>query len=233
MTLLRAYFDESGTHAGSPVVFIAGLMGSLEKWDETCLQWQEAMKGEIFHYTAFYTETELLNNLAEIISSSGLQFIGAGFSGNWEKAISTEADWVKRFPSAYNFAFEMCIEQITRAWPDSQIELIFSEQNQYEKRAEEVWRTFRGNGYWKNFIDFSYETPKRLSELQIADMVVHETFQCMKAGTLEAWNKWPLMKRLVKSDNTYSGGYQTEKSFIEMMRRADKDGRQYLKTIPK
>jgi hypothetical protein len=39
MTILRAYFDESGTHAGSRVTGVAGYIGPVEAWDALEAEW--------------------------------------------------------------------------------------------------------------------------------------------------------------------------------------------------
>src|SRR5690348_5454728 len=37
--LLRAYFDDSGTHAGSDVVVMGGLLGTVEQWERFEAAW--------------------------------------------------------------------------------------------------------------------------------------------------------------------------------------------------
>jgi len=112
---------------------------------------------------------------------------------------------------------------------------MFSRQSEYGKRAEEVWRTAKGNGLWRNLISFGYGHPETFPHLQAADMIAHETFQCLKAGTDTVWQKWPLVKRLLTDERNrlMFGGYHTTETFIEMMKRSEKGGRRYLKKIPK
>ena len=233
--MLRAFFDESGIHAGSPVTFVAGFIGSSEEWAEVRAKWQSVMNGEVFHYKNMRAD-ERLDQLADILATSRLQVVSAGFSGDWKQAISHKPDWKRRFPSCYHFVFEACIEQMerwtTKLWQGQSIALVFSQQHEYAKRAEEVWRTFRGNGYWKNFVSFSYDHPD-LPELQAADMVTYETFQCIKAGTEEAWHRWPLAKRLLKNNVPLYGGYHTPETFVAMMEHSERNGRIFLKNVPK
>jgi hypothetical protein len=40
MALFRAYFDDSGTHAGSPVVVLGGLIGLDTQWEPLSLKWR-------------------------------------------------------------------------------------------------------------------------------------------------------------------------------------------------
>jgi len=238
IALLQAFFDETGIHAGSPVTFVAGFIGTADQWYDVCIQWGAEMKGEMFHYKNMRMQGERLNRLAIILASSKLQVIAAGFCGDWNRAISHNPDWKNRFPSCYQFAFEFCVDQMEQwtnaGWKNEPIALTFSRQNDYAKRAEEIWRTFRGNGFWKNMASFAYGDPEIILALQTADMIAYETFQCMKAGnTEEVCQKWPLVKRLLARGEPLLGNYMTTENFIKNMEEMDNKGRIYLNTIPK
>jgi hypothetical protein len=239
VAVLHAYFDESGTHAQhrDPVTFVAGFVGTSRQWRNVRRAWTTAMKGETFHYKEFRMEGELLAELTEILASSGLQVVSAGFTGNWERAISAGPDWKRRFPSCYSMVFEMSVEQMNRwcrqLWGGEPIAITFSRQLEYGKRAEEIWRTFRGNGEWRNLVSFAYGDPEVFPQLQAADMIAHETYQCLKVGNDEVWQKWPLVRRLLVDGVRLVGGYHTEESFVEMMRKGDREGRTFLKTVPR
>jgi hypothetical protein len=43
MCMLGAYFDDSGTHGGAPVVAVAGFIAKAEQWDKLCQEWQETL----------------------------------------------------------------------------------------------------------------------------------------------------------------------------------------------
>jgi hypothetical protein len=203
--LLRAYFDESGTHASSPVTFISGFIGRTREWRRIRKLWQAEMADEVFHYKERRCDAAKLDRLATILADSSLQVISAGFVGDWNSAISHGVDWRKRFPSCYHMVFEMCVEQMDRwsseLWPGSPISLTFSRQDEYAQRAAELWRTFQGNGLWQSFWSLKYANPA-LVELQTSDMIAHETFQCMKAGNDESWHHWPLVKKLLATSRS-------------------------------
>jgi hypothetical protein len=240
ITLLVAFIDESGTHNqyGPQVTLVAGFIGAEAEWAAMVHPWVAAMGGRTFHYKDDSRETDLLIQLAEILVERALIPVSAGFSGEWEKAISAGEDWGKRFPSCYHMVFEQCLAQVNELsdqhWDSEPVALIFSRQNEYAKRAEEVWRTATGNGLWRNLSHFGYQDPNSFPQLQAADMIAHESFQCLKVGTNEVWQEWPLVKRLLDAkDKPMFGGYHTTETFIEMMKRSEAGGRQYLKTIPK
>jgi hypothetical protein len=238
VALLRAYFDESGTHKqyGRQVTIIAGFIGPGKEWRRVKNKWRAEMNCEVFHYKDMRVRGELLNRLAVILAKSKLQVVSGAFTGDWDRAISQGADWRIRYPSCYHFIFELCVEQMNKFsvtwWNNESIAVVFSRQNEYAKRAEEVWRTMKGNGFWQNIVSFTYGDPESFTELQAADMIVHETFQCMKAGTEEAFSKWPLVARLIaKSAPTLLGGFHNTETFVEVMKRVDREGRRYLKRV--
>jgi hypothetical protein len=237
IALLHAYFDETGIHAGSPVTFVSGFIGTADEWAAVNALWAAEMKGEVFHYKNMRFQGERLNHLALILASSRLEVVSAGFRGDWSKAISHKADWKVRFPSCYNLVFEFCVDQMNQwteqGWNNEPIALIFSRQNEYAKRAEEVWRTFRGNDLWKHLVTFTYGDPETTLQLQAADMIAYETFQCMKVGTDEVWQDWPLVRRLLAKGKPLLGNYMTTESFIQNMEEMDRKGRIFLKTVPK
>jgi hypothetical protein len=232
--VLRAYFDESGIHAGSPVTVLSGFIGSRNQWKRVTRKWEAVMKGEVFHYKNMRLDGVRLQKLASILCDSGLEVIAGGFSGNWERAINSGApDWPTRFPSCYHMILEMCVQHMylysKEYWNGEPAVLTFSRQDQYAKRAEEIWRTYKGNGLWDHIVGFGYGDPA-LRELQAADMIAHETFQCLKQGGDDAWGNWPLVRKLLEADRGMRGRHQTEEQFVKMMREQDRD-RIYLKTI--
>lgn len=191
------------------------------------------MNGEVFHYKTMRHEGELLSRLATILTCSGLQVISAGFSGDWEKAISHRDDWRTRLPSPYHLAFEICAEQMERSsaslWNSEPVAVVFSRQREYAKQAEFIWRSHKASGFWKNVLTFAYGDPETTVQLQAADMIAYEVFQCMKTGDEEDhWHRWPLSRALLEQDATHLGVYHTTKTFIEMMEINESQGRKYL-----
>jgi hypothetical protein len=237
--LLHAYFDESGTHNqyGRQVTLVSGFIGTSREWRRVNKAWTLAMNGETFHYTDYQLEGGLLARLADILAESRLCVVSAGFSGDWDKAISHKSGWKIRFPSCYHLVFEQCAEHMDRLsvdqWNNEPIATMFSRQNEYAKRSEEVWRTAKGNGLWQNLISFTYGDPGRFPQLQAADMIAHETFQCLKVGDDLVWQRWPLVRRFLAENAFVFGGYHSTETFIEMMKRSEEGGRKYLRTVPK
>jgi hypothetical protein len=235
---LIACFDESGTHNqyGHQVTLVSGFIGSAAEWNLMANAWHQVMGGKTFHYKDYRLETDLLAQLADIIAARNLIPISAGFCGDWEKAISHGDGWSVRFPSCYHMVFEQCLEHVNRLsdehWNSKPVVLMFSRQNEYAARAHEVWRTTTGNGLWPNLTHFGFQDPSQFPHLQAADMIAHETFQCLKSGTDIVWKEWPLVRRLLDNQGkAMFGGHHSNETFIVMMERSEREGRKYLKTV--
>ncbi|MGH6949961.1 MAG: DUF3800 domain-containing protein [Vitreimonas sp.] len=250
LALLYAYFDESGTHASAEKTVVAGFVGRALDWYEVQRRWREAMQGlPTFHYTkmrgkfgyaAFNgvpqdVRGKAIERCADVLAEAPLRGVAAGFKGDWTRAISQGDGWGIRFPSRYHFCLEACVEQIQAyaadEWDGENVALVFAEHDEYAMRAQELWRTFRGNGFWRNLSAFSYASMEAVPALQAADMIVYETYQCLGETDPSVWRQWPLMARLLDRNAEMRGQLYDESSFIDMMRRTDADGRKYLKTV--
>jgi hypothetical protein len=237
--VLRAYFDESGIHGGSKTTILSGFIGSRNQWRRVARKWQAAMKGRVFHYKNMRFEGALLDRLATILADSDLEVVTSGFIGDWDRAIHAGApDWPKRFPSCYHFIFEMCVQRLEQhsktLWNGEPIVLTFSRQDQYAKRAEEIWRLYKSNDMWNGIAGFGYGDPE-LAELQAADMVAYEIFQCTRqvaerggSAAPDGWEKWPLLKRIVSPHRLMLGVQCDERGLIETLTKQDQN-RRYFK----
>ena len=137
--------------------------------------------------------------MAKVIHVSPLGGISVGFMGNWRSAVKDRPDLDQRFPSAYAFCFEALIRKIRtemheHGQPD--IVLVMSRQNEYQRRALEVWEWHRERGYWPQIKDVKYAEPRDVAGLQMADMLAYETHRHLfKKG--ETWRTLPLLSQLV------------------------------------
>jgi len=229
--VLRAYFDESGIHAGSQTTIICGFIGPRNEWRRVARKWQKAMKGKVFHYKEMRNETKLLERLAKILAESRLAGINMGFLGDWDRAIrSGPPHWSTRYPSCYQLVLEMCVGHLENhskaAWDGEPIALIFSRQDEYAKFAEKIWRAQRQRGLWTSIVEFGYGDPEP-PELQTADMIAHEAFQCARevfergASALHVWEKWALVSRIVASHKPMLGSVMSEERLLAILRAQD------------
>jgi hypothetical protein len=232
--VLRAYFDESGIHGGSKTTIICGFIGPRSDWRRVARKWQKTMKGEIFHYKEMRNETQLIEKLATILGESRLAPIAMGFLGDWDRVINSgEPHWPIRFPSCYQVVLEMCIHNLERhsqkLYEGEPIVLTFSRQDTYAKFAEEIWRAYKDAGRWKYVKGFRYGDPED-PELQTADMIAYEAFQCARevyehgqTASPLVWERWPLIKKLFASSKTLLGDLMDEERLIKALREAERN----------
>jgi hypothetical protein len=132
LALLTAYFDESGTHAGSPALVIAGYVASAEVWSEVEAQWREVLepykeRGLFTFHTAEAVAQQkqfaridrpainsILAALANVIKESKLQSIYMGVEAHIYDAVTTP-EFREVFPKPYDYCFHS-VMQFLDAW---------------------------------------------------------------------------------------------------------------------
>jgi Protein of unknown function (DUF3800) len=225
MAILHGYFDESGTHLSADATVISGFVGTIEDWDAVEEKWRAAVDGQVFHYVDCKHQKKAyerwdtvrcnshIDRLAAVLGESNLRSVVASYRGSWQAALTHIPKAAQRFPNAYSFSLEACIETIRhftrKYWDNSDIALVFSRQDEYAPRAHETWDTFKYNGLWPEIVSFAYGEPAKLWPLQAADMIAHESYLATLAvaGADElarpdsknpARAEWPLMRALVE-----------------------------------
>lgn len=196
LAMLRAYFDESGTHIGSPVTAIAGFAATAEVWTAIETEWSKVLadfkdKGvEAFHMTDCLAATGqfsrldafwrnyLVNSLAAILERSDIQAIWAGVNTeDWDDL--TTPEFREQFPKPYDLCFDEVVRQLYR-WSrhgadGTPVALVFGEQTEYQTRNELALQAWRRHPEFCRFIgSVTYSSPKLLIPLQAADMLAYE-----------------------------------------------------------
>jgi len=249
--MLKAFFDESGTHRGSPATVVAGYVGTDEQFVVLARAWAAELKRadlKTFHYAEFQNRlgvyktmsvparSLLVNGLAAAVVDSGVRVISGAFVGDFEQAITQGPNWRVRFDSSYSVAFDLVVlglQQHSAANGDEPVAVTFSRHDQYGRPARRIWRTHRHNGHWKWVHSCDYRNMRALPELQAADMIAYETYRSLKANDDEEFRKWPLIGRFIARDDNMIGGKVFSDTLVEVMTQIDIDGRQLLKDAPK
>ena len=122
MNVLHGYFDESGTHADSDSIVLAGFLSTAHQWERFETDWNKALTEyelPFFHMTDFAVKAGVyadwtehvrrarLAHLMRIIDNSTIRSYGVSLSKKiFEGAFSTSA---QRFiDSPYSFASKCC-----------------------------------------------------------------------------------------------------------------------------
>jgi hypothetical protein len=206
--LLRAYFDDSGTHAGSDVVVLAGLIGTEAQWDLFKRRWAEklacplpgksALKG--FHLSACnardgefkgYSDAEqdaVIHDFRQIIIDSKLTSIATAIDKRaWDKLIVGPIRNVLGEPLVV--CFVNCIDETIRiAEPYThghQIEVVFDQGIETE-RLREVGAAFTAPSRRLRVDSVGFACVVEVLPLQGADIVATENYwhaaQWLKLG---------------------------------------------------
>ncbi len=225
--VLRAYFDESGTHAGSKATAIAGFVGEADAFDEIEARWLSACHSEgieSFHYSHMMhrrrpfedfdedRRKRILGKLSSILSEAAprIKVVGSAYVGVWDRAPVTELE--ERYPSAYSFCFETLMEMLhshaMTEFGGECIVPIFAYQGEYESRVREMDSVFHETGSWPYMGPVGFDEPSRRPALQMADMVLYETYQYLSRGSREEWKNWPYLSRIWGDDAVYKSAVQ-------------------------
>ncbi len=201
--MLGAFFDDSGTHAGSPVVAIGGLLGTEAQWDAFAPAWERKLalplpgkpklsqfhlspcragKGEFRSYTR--AESDLLTaECRRIILNTGLVTVAAAVNrAAWNELVTD--DIATELGSPEELCFYKCVETVVNIIrlrkPGEKIMMVFDEGT----KAKLHWWT-------KVFLNQKEQYPEldtmlfapvsKIVALQGADMIATETYQFAQA----------------------------------------------------
>ncbi len=242
LAMLWGYFDESGMNNQRDSTVVAGFFGPMQCWSDLQREWKRELSRvgvNAFHYTECrgrnhayknfdkHRQQSHLENLAEIISNSGLAYVSALFQGDYGKVLSEFPNAKIRFPHPYSICFELLVQDLIsasrRATNPESIVLIFEEQGQFQKRALETYNLFKFNNLWPEIVSVIYSSSKSAIGLQVADMLAWEVGRYLfRSPTKSNQNDFPLIKRLLNTESIYPKGsigvLLTEEKVCEMFR---------------
>jgi hypothetical protein len=195
--MLRVYLDESGIHAGSEVAVMSGVIAKVDDWLAFEIQWSKYLTdvgAPYFHAVGlddvegehgFLTEPireYLWRWLPQAIVDHKLGIISTGvLVKDLAYICERNEEFARWFAVPYNFVFEGCLQGATE-WSDKHamgdsIALVFSEQNQYERRALKTYSTYKQHARWQRYLDsITFADMKRVPALQAADLVANQLF---------------------------------------------------------
>jgi hypothetical protein len=195
---LRAYFDESGTHCGSPVCVVAGLVGYTDEWETLWAEWDSVLKREqvgTFHATdcatgwgkkylgwpakkrdAFYAELldiVLARRLRGLVAAVGRRDYAEAFVG-----LSAECVYPQPYIVGFRRVIDLACEYAIATHPGEKLTLIF-ESAKGNPRAHELSQFLEKWHDWEHYdlVDGIDWKKKTTIPLQAADAVAYETWR--------------------------------------------------------
>ncbi len=197
LALLSAYFDESGTHDGSPVTAIAGYVGTKSAWEEIEEKWLAVLEPYANRGVRYFHMAEclaqkgqfgridrpnvnyIITQLSSLLSHPGIQGITSGVVTNDWNTVVTDPVFLQSFPKP----FDLCFENIVRSlWEWARCEAegesvipMFAYHQDYQERMAEVGRVYGQHSWYRDVLGpivFGY--PEQVVPLQGADLLVHQ-----------------------------------------------------------
>lgn len=227
LCMLKAYFDDSGTHGDSDIVLMAGVFGYPNQWDVFSERWANQLANpcpgklplERFHmahcqagageFTGWKRhETEfLVHELGTIIFDCGIYgFGGAVARKYWDEFIV--GDRRRAIGDAETLCIINCFVKLiafaTHIAPARELAMVFDDRPQKARDIEKIYSVY---GALKEagleITSATLASAKKVLPLQAADLLAWELYQDAQdalAGRRDNWGpRRDQLKRLLKS----------------------------------
>jgi len=242
MASFVAYFDESGTHDGSPILTLAGYIADISQWVEFAREWNEILKqGGLthFHMSKFEArqgEFRGWDNERRLLIQRGLigiikrrVNIGVFCAVNLAAYDEFITEWRRdNFGSPYNFCLKMCLSQVTfwaqRFERKEPIAYIIEHGAGYNHEINKSFRETFANEKMRKFFrlgSLTFDDKKRALPLQAADILAYEVWKdAYNKFVIEPKDKRPERKSFLSlREKLHQGTYWGRDEFMRERKR--------------
>ena len=216
LLMLKAFFDDSGTHDGSEITALGGFVASVDLWAEFEAAWGAVVNdfpeiGPIDFHSADWElgageffgipkpiRDAISRRLARVIGRCELQPVWAAvINEEWHRLDAP--DFKAAYPKPYDFCFRYCINQVSR-WSAERAKsepaaLIFSEQNEYRGRMDAIFRAYKDAKPNTPLKTLTFASYRDYLPLQGVDMYAYEVNRYWRELGYPA-NGFPLQLRV-------------------------------------
>lgn len=240
--VLKAFFDDSGTHDSSDVIVMGGLLAPEEAWVVLEPKWQEALdcfgikQMHMSHCERRWGEFQemerpdrdkIIERFSDLVCETGGRMLASAVSRKVWKAVLDKTPILEVvFKEPIDFLFNTCMRRALesrRASTDGLEEVVVAfdtrEQNMHfwedlASRYEKKWSP--------RLVGYSFGQMKRVLPLQAADMIAYEAFvhQCRFELSGDAFSHRPNMVKLLSCLPVWAGFYD-EESLLEFARHLE------------
>lgn len=247
IAVLEAYFDESGSHDGSRVFCLAGLVARLGQWEWFTDAWGRMLsKNGIteFHSADLESRRGIYDGIGkdqqQRIFQDAVNVIGGwartAIAGlvvidDYEEAIPNWAKKTAAFGDKYNFCFQMCLNLVFR-WIEQRdppmqegdrIAFIFDQR----ERGQEITST--SYSQIKKFRDpqdrmgsLTFDSRKRVFPLQAADLVAYEAYKHLDNLALKSGRPPRIPIKLLGGESRLYARYFPKGKLIELVKHYER-----------
>jgi len=207
LAMLVGYFDDSGTHAGSSVCMLAGLISSTDHWDRFEHDWKARLLTRRDQGITWFHAFDCEHGFNEFKSTD--RPLRESFAFGLSNVICKYADGIVGLSSAvrrddwdmhapeflkercryepYNFVVEHCLQQIAK-WSIDQVNgepvaLVFARRRESDAVSEAIHSTYRNGETYQlpGLGALALANPRLVVQLQAADLFAYEIFQYAKS----------------------------------------------------
>ncbi len=200
--MLRAYFDDSGTHEGSRVVAMGGFVAREGQWEQYDREWRELLTKHGISYLRMadlesshgnfegWGEEKKKPLIRDVIGQvrkwAKYAVSGLVVAQDYEQAVPEWARQSAAFGDAYNFCFQMCVgqsmqyvEHLNPPMPErDQIAFVFEQESKHEGVTRANYTLIKEFRDPKDRMGaFGFGTKQRFLPLQIADFFAYESYK--------------------------------------------------------
>jgi hypothetical protein len=195
MALLKAFFDETGTHDDSPITGIGGFVGDVDSWAQLEPKWSDVLaefadKGvKWFHMSEAIAQrgqfaqiekpvlSYLIGELSKRLGEQPLMaFFSAVLTDDW--ASIDDAKFLRRFPAPIDLCFENLVQKLWkwgRADPSDTIIPMFAYSADLSPRMADIGRAYGSHDWYREILGpIAFGYPQQVIPLQAADLLAHQ-----------------------------------------------------------
>jgi hypothetical protein len=195
--LMRAYFDESGTHDDSPIVAMAGFVAREEVWAAVEAAWKAVLAEwapygvRVFHMTECISGTgdfsrleapyrnRIITQVSEVLRDADIQAIWSFVEKKQWHLAEAEPPFLARFPKPLYLTFEHVMRQLGQ-WSAQHstgelVSPVFAYNSEHTDRMAEIGAMYSASpGYKEVLGPITFGSPSQTIPLQTADFLVHQ-----------------------------------------------------------
>jgi hypothetical protein len=208
--ILTAYFDESGTHRGSPVTIMAGIMATANQWDRFRRELDKIKTKygfRVFHSKEFKARSgefrgwphvkwlSLINDMAELTRRSFMRSVvfeleNQDYEENYRGG---ETPRRLRLDSKYGLAFRYCLTALTaeairrlgnhKRFPETRLRVVVEDGHPNAGDVQRIFTELRREleDFGVSLLDsITFAAKRDADPLMVADFLAHTTFMIQR-----------------------------------------------------
>jgi len=214
--MLRAYFDDSGTHADSEIVSIGGLIGNVQQWEKFERDWAARLADplpgygkpalKMFHLSHCnakdgeflgYTDGEcdaVTHDFRQVLIAAGLASTASVIDKRaWNELVTGSLrDWIG---DGINVCVENCLSEVIKIaspHPDGDAIAVVFDRGIWTQRLKDVTESYTYDLSRPRIISVTFSGVRETLPLQGADISATENYwqgiKILRNGTLRANN---------------------------------------------